>query len=66
MILSRIKKARILIIDDQESNVEVLLNFFEMVNYQNVKSITDSREAIEVIQSFKPDIILLDLNMPFV
>lgn len=66
MILSKIKKARILIIDDQESNVEVLLNFFEMVNYQNVKSITDSREAIEVIQSFKPDIILLDLNMPFV
>lgn len=59
-----LKKAKILIIDDKESNVEMLDFFLTELGYTNLESTTDSRQAIELYESFVPDIILLDLLMP--
>ena len=64
MIDSSFKKANILIVDDQEPNVEILLDFLDMQGYSNVLSTTDPREVLSLYRSFEPDLILLDLAMP--
>jgi CheY-like chemotaxis protein len=63
---SDLKNARILIVDDQIANVEVLEELLLFKGYENVKTTTDSREAMDLIHSFKPDLLLLDLMMPYV
>ncbi|MDP3394745.1 response regulator [Sediminibacterium sp.] len=59
-----LKDARILIVDDTLANIEVLENLLMMKGYTNVKSISDSTQAIATIFEFKPELILLDLMMP--
>ena len=54
----------ILIVDDKVSNIGVLEGLLEELGYCNIKSTTDSRLASGLFNSFKPDIILLDLMMP--
>lgn len=61
-----LKDARILIVDDQVPNVEILLAYLEMQGYVNVYSTTDSRQVSEIVEKFKPDLLLLDLMMPHV
>jgi signal transduction histidine kinase len=59
-----LKKARILIIDDQVGNICLLQSVFNRTGFVNHTSLTDSREAIQRILELQPDLILLDLNMP--
>lgn len=59
-----LKDARILIVDDTLANIEVLENLLMMKGYTNVKSLSDSTQAIATIFEFKPELILLDLMMP--
>ncbi|MBD3425633.1 MAG: response regulator [Candidatus Omnitrophica bacterium] len=56
-------KAKILVADDEESVREVLKTFFVRKEY-DVETASQGREAIEKIESYKPDILLLDLKMP--
>jgi len=65
MIDSTFKKANILIVDDQEANIDVLEGLLEMQDYSNIKSTTDPRNVFPLYESFKPDLILLDLSMPY-
>ncbi|MCF8253715.1 MAG: response regulator [Bacteroidia bacterium] len=58
------KNARILIIDDQPANTELLFDFLQMMGYSEVITLSDSREAMKTILDFKPELILLDLMMP--
>ena len=60
------QKSKILVIDDEPANVELLQAILEDSGYQNVKTITDSRVALEACQTFGPDLVLLDLMMPHV
>lgn len=57
--------AKILIIDDEEPNVIFLETLLEEAGYTNVFSITDSREAVSWFRKVQPDILLLDLTMPY-
>ena len=61
---TNLKQSHILIVDDQIANIEMLEGFLEMEGFTNVNSTTDSRKVIELLSSFKPDLILLDLMMP--
>ena len=65
MILSNLKNARFLIIDDQPANIAVLEDLLETQGYTNIMSTTDPRDSLHLFASFEPDIILLDLMMPF-
>ncbi|MBN2639394.1 MAG: response regulator [Bacteroidales bacterium] len=65
MIGEIITDARILIVDDQRANIEVLEGFLEMEGYENIKATTDPRDVMGLLDSFKPDLILLDLAMPY-
>lgn len=61
----KIKSARILVVDDQQPNIDVLHDFLEMQGYINIETTTDSRNVVRLLDEFCPDIILLDLSMPF-
>ena len=65
MINHNLKNAKILVVDDQQSNVDIIDNLLELQGYTNVKWTTDSREVVSIYSSFKPDLILLDLMMPY-
>lgn len=58
--------ARILIIDDIEDNVLILQSTLEDAGYTHIWSLTDSRNAVTLHQRVQPDLILLDLMMPYV
>lgn len=60
-----LKKANILIVDDQQDNIDVLHDFLEIQGYDNIASTTDPRDVLALVTQFNPDIILLDLSMPF-
>ena len=57
--------SKILIVDDQQANVDFLQDFFELQGYLHVLTTTDSRTVAALMIDFKPDIILLDLSMPY-
>jgi putative two-component system response regulator len=59
-------KMKILIIDDEPFNVVLLEGILADSGYTHVKSITDSRLALETQTTFQPDLVLLDLMMPHV
>ncbi len=56
--------ARILIVDDEPANVALLRQVLAKNGYDNLLSLSDSSGAIDVIEDWDPDLILLDLHMP--
>ena len=60
-----VKQGKILIIDDEKANIRLLEMTLEDAGYDNVHSTTDSRESVMLFRSFQPDIVLLDLSMPY-
>ena len=58
------KKNKILIIDDTYSNILLIEEILQEEGYQNYTSIQDPRKTIDTIESYQPDLILLDLHMP--
>lgn len=59
-------KMKILIIDDEPINVALLEDMLSEAGYKQLRSVTDSRLALETCDTFAPDLILLDLMMPHV
>lgn len=56
---------RIMIVDDEPLNIKVLVRILNSHGYHNLRPITDSTQVMDVFKSWQPDIILLDLMMPF-
>ncbi len=54
----------ILIVDDEPANVKLLTKVLNQHGYNSILSTTDSRQAISLYKEHKPDVMLLDLNMP--
>ena len=57
-------RMRILIVDDEPTNVALLEDMLREAGHGRVKAITDSRLALETCAAFDPDLVLLDLMMP--
>jgi putative two-component system response regulator len=58
------KNARILIVDDEPGNVDVLRRVLERAGFCRFETTTDPRDAAAMYVRFRPDLILLDLHMP--
>jgi putative two-component system response regulator len=57
--------AKILIVDDEIANISLLEDILENEGYINFKSTLDSRKALDLYKEYCPDLVLLDLNMPY-
>ncbi|PKM94526.1 MAG: two-component system response regulator [Firmicutes bacterium HGW-Firmicutes-1] len=57
--------SKILIVDDDEANISSFRRMLEMNDFTNIISTTDSREVVAFYLKEKPDLILLDLKMPY-
>ena len=53
----------ILAVDDQELNLAILEDYLVPLGYRVIKA-RNGREALEQIQSARPDLVLLDIMMP--
>jgi len=62
--LQEILKAHILIVDDQETNVQLLEQFLEGAGYSNVSSTMKPEQVCALHRKNRFDLILLDLQMP--
>lgn len=55
---------RIMIIDDEPSNVLLLESVLRREGYENLVRVTDPLTALRIFVEAKPDLVLLDLMMP--
>jgi putative nucleotidyltransferase with HDIG domain len=65
MLDTTLTAARILIVDDNASNGLLLEGILQEEDYTAYRSITDSREVLQVFLEHQPDLVLLDLQMPY-
>lgn len=58
--------SRILIVDDEPGNVQLLQRILVREGYRRVTGLSNPREAMAVIDEYRLDVVLLDLHMPVV
>src|SRR3954465_2989938 len=58
------KNARILIVDDEAVNIDLLRRLLQRAGFSRIESTSDAREVADLYVKFRPDLILLDLHMP--
>ena len=58
-------QAKILIVDDQTPNVTLLEKMLRAEGYGNVHGLTDPRQVYDLYERERFDLVLLDLNMPY-
>jgi putative two-component system response regulator len=58
------RAGRILIVDDQASNIHVLERILHRAGYAHLRSTTDPRCAAALFDDVQPDLVVLDLHMP--
>lgn len=61
-----IDQSRILVVDDEAENVRLVARILSRAGYPNVRVETDARQALPAFDEFAPDLVLLDLHMPYV
>ena len=58
------KKAKVLIVDDEGANIRLLEIILEEAGFTECWSTNSPRDSLELFAEVKPDILLLDLQMP--
>ena len=59
-----LSKERILAVDDEGDNLQVLQATLEMLHDAVVKTVLSADEGLDCLDSFHPTVILTDLSMP--
>jgi EAL domain-containing protein (putative c-di-GMP-specific phosphodiesterase class I) len=65
-MLDAFRDARVLVVDDNLANVQLLVALLERAGLHRISSATDARVALRLAREIDPDVILLDLHMPHV
>lgn len=63
-VYSDLKKASILVVDDEGANVRLLQKMLTETGYSNVVCTQDPTQVLSLYQEHSSDLILLDLDMP--
>ncbi|SFI26335.1 HD domain-containing phosphohydrolase [Planctomicrobium piriforme] len=58
------KSARLLVVDDEPINVEVVTAYLEDAGYEQIVALTDSVQALVALEQQPFDVALLDIMMP--
>jgi signal transduction histidine kinase/DNA-binding NarL/FixJ family response regulator len=64
MLPADLARASILVVDDEQSNVDLLEMILADEGYLRVASTRDPRLVLEIFDAVRPDLVLLDLHMP--
>ena len=59
-----LKDANILMVDDDVGSTCLMANFLNRIGYTNLRALNDASGVFEAIETFAPDLLLLDLSMP--
>ncbi len=59
-----IRRARILVVDDQPVNVQLLEYLLKTSGYESVSGLSDPRQVATLHLKYRYDLIILDLHMP--
>jgi putative two-component system response regulator len=60
----RFNESQILIVDDQQSNIDLLTAILRRIQLTNVATTTDSSRVVKLFMDGQPDLVILDLHMP--
>lgn len=60
----QIAQSRVLVVDDGPSNRALLANYLKLAGFSRITFAADGFEALELVDSFDPDIVVLDVAMP--
>ncbi len=63
-MLDRFRDAKVLVVDDNVANVQLLVSMLRRSGLRAVSSATDAYEALRLVRTTDPDVVLLDLHMP--
>ena len=58
------RDSRVMIVDDEGVNIEIVKAYLEEEGFENFITTTKSTEAVDIVRSERPDILLLDIKMP--
>lgn len=58
------RKTKILIVDDEKTNIKILLEILGFEDEYITDSVSSGEECLAMLPEFQPDIILLDIMMP--
>ncbi|NLX98751.1 MAG: response regulator [Rhodopirellula sp.] len=61
---SVVANPRIAIIDDEPINVRVVRRMLTLAGYEQFHTTSDATQAMDLIRSSRPDVVLLDIMMP--
>ena len=57
--------AKILVVEDNALNIKLFCDLLNAHGHET-EPVTDSREALEAARSFKPDLVITDIQLPYV
>jgi EAL domain-containing protein (putative c-di-GMP-specific phosphodiesterase class I) len=63
-MLERFRNARVLVIDDNLANIQLLVSLLERAGLRQISTATDAETGLRLAGEIQPDVILLDLHMP--
>src|SRR5690606_15774369 len=64
MYSSELKKAPIFVVDDEPVNLKLIERILQSDGFEDIHSIQNSEEVVARFQAVRPNLILLDINMP--
>jgi putative two-component system response regulator len=61
-----VRRAKVMIVDDEPINIQIVKKYLSLEGYENFVTCSDSSEAMALVASEQPDLLLLDIMMPCV
>jgi two-component system alkaline phosphatase synthesis response regulator PhoP len=62
--MNNLKNIKILVVDDDKNFREILRFNLQKAGFVNIQEATNGNEALELLPTFKPDLVILDVMMP--
>jgi two-component system cell cycle response regulator DivK len=57
--------AKILVVEDNALNIKLFCDLLNAHGHET-EAVTDSREALEAARAFKPDLVITDIQLPYI
>jgi two-component system alkaline phosphatase synthesis response regulator PhoP len=62
--MNNLQSVKILVVDDEKKFREILRLNLQKAGFVNIQEATNGNEALELLPTFKPDLVILDVIMP--